>query len=155
MIPLWYFLKDFFHRLQCRRLRTRVFLQRLTLAFGRPMEMNCRPLNTNRLPPQYMPIFRLFLRRYPKDKSHFIQDIALGRPILIVEHPRAFRNGYKAITDVVDWVNGLGNIKWTSLLSLQNTILVAKTVPMLLDKTTLVSITPVFQNQSSLKALPF
>ena len=46
------------------------------------------------------------------------EDIALGRPILIVEHPGAFRNGYKAITDVIDWVNGLGSIKWTSLLSI-------------------------------------
>lgn len=60
--------------------------------------------------------FPLFLRRYPKDRSHFIQDIASGRPIIIVEHHGAFRNGYKAITDLVDWVNGLGDIRWTSLL---------------------------------------
>ena len=59
--------------------------------------------------------FPLFLRRYPKDKSHFVQDIAMGRPIIIVEHPGAFRNGYKTITDLVDWVNSLGNIKWRSL----------------------------------------
>jgi len=59
--------------------------------------------------------FPLFMRRYPKNKSHFVQDIALGRPIIIVEHHGAFRHGYKAITDVVDWVNGLGNIKWKSL----------------------------------------
>jgi len=59
--------------------------------------------------------FPLFLRRYPKDKAFFIEDIALGRPILIVEHQRAFQNGYKAITDLVDWVNSLGNIRWTSL----------------------------------------
>jgi len=62
--------------------------------------------------------FPLFLRRYPKDKSHFIQDIALGRPIIIVEHHGAFRNGYKTITDLVDWINGLGNIKWCSLLDI-------------------------------------
>jgi hypothetical protein len=60
--------------------------------------------------------FPLFLRRYPKDKSHFIQDLASGRPIIIVEHHGAFRNGYKTITDMVDWVNGLGDIRWTSLL---------------------------------------
>jgi hypothetical protein len=59
--------------------------------------------------------FPLFLRRYPKDKSHFVQDIASGRPIIIVEHHGAFRNGYKAITDVVDWINSLGNIKWKSM----------------------------------------
>lgn len=60
----------------------------------------------------------LFLRRYPKGKSHFVEDIALGRPILIVEHPKVFCNGYKSITDLVDWVNGAGNVKWTSLLSI-------------------------------------
>jgi hypothetical protein len=59
--------------------------------------------------------FPLFLRRYPKDKSLFSQDMALGRPIIIVEHHSAFRSGYKSITDVVDWVNNLGNIKWTNL----------------------------------------
>jgi hypothetical protein len=58
----------------------------------------------------------LFLRRYPKDRSKFAQDIAAGRPILIVEHHSAFRNGYGAMTDLVDWVNSLGNIRWTSLL---------------------------------------
>ncbi len=62
--------------------------------------------------------FPLFLRRYPKDKAYFIDDIAHGRPILIVEHPKIFQNGYKAITDVVDWINNLGNIKWTSLLTI-------------------------------------
>ena len=62
--------------------------------------------------------FPLFLRRYPKDKSHFIQDMASGRPIIIVEHPSAFRNGYKTMTDLVDWINSLGNIKWSSLLDI-------------------------------------
>jgi hypothetical protein len=62
--------------------------------------------------------FPLFLRRYPKDKSRFVQDIAAGLPILIVEHHGAFRSGYKTITDVVDWVNDLGKIRWTSLLSI-------------------------------------
>ena len=59
--------------------------------------------------------FPLFLRRYPKDKSNFAQDIAAGRPIIIVEHHHAFRNGYKELTDLVDWINGLGEIKWKSL----------------------------------------
>ena len=59
--------------------------------------------------------FPLFLRRYPKDKSHFIQDMTSGRPIVIVAHHSVFRNGYKTITDLVDWVNSLGNIKWCSL----------------------------------------
>lgn len=60
----------------------------------------------------------LFLRRYPKDKHLFVEDIALGRPILMVEHPKVFCNGYKFITDTVNWINSLGNIKWTSLLSI-------------------------------------
>ena len=60
--------------------------------------------------------FPLFLRRYPKDKSHFSQDLASGRPIIIVEHHHAFRNGYGTITALVDWINSLGNIRWTSLL---------------------------------------
>jgi hypothetical protein len=62
--------------------------------------------------------FPLFLRRYPRDKSQFVQDLAAGRPIIIVQHPEAFRNGYKAMTDLVDWINGLGRIKWTSLSSI-------------------------------------
>jgi hypothetical protein len=59
--------------------------------------------------------FPLFLRRYPKSKSDFLQDLAWGRPIIIVEHHVAFKNGYKAMTDFIDWVNGLGNVKWKSL----------------------------------------
>ncbi len=62
--------------------------------------------------------FPLFLRRYPKDKARFVDDLAAGRPIIIVEHHSAFRNGYKAVTDLVDWINSLGNVKWTSLLSI-------------------------------------
>lgn len=62
--------------------------------------------------------FPLFLRRYPKDKAYFIEDVAHGRPILIVEHPKIFQDGYKSITDVVDWINNLGHIKWTSLLDI-------------------------------------
>jgi hypothetical protein len=62
--------------------------------------------------------FPLFLRRYPNEKSHFIQDMASGRPIIIVEHHGAFRNGYKTMTDTVDWINNLGNVRWTSLLKI-------------------------------------
>jgi hypothetical protein len=60
--------------------------------------------------------FPLFLRRYPKDKFHFIEDVASGRPIIIVEHHGVFRNGYRTMTDLVDWINSLGNVRWTSLL---------------------------------------
>jgi hypothetical protein len=68
----------------------------------------------------------LFLRRYPKDRSQFVQDIAAGRPILIVEHHGAFRNGYAAMADLVDWVNSLGNVRWTSLLHIAEKYMGAK-----------------------------
>jgi len=64
--------------------------------------------------------FPLFLRRYPKDSAGFLQDLALGRPILIVEHHGAFRNGYKTMTNFIDWINGLGNIKWKPLSYIAN-----------------------------------
>jgi len=73
--------------------------------------------------------FPLFLRRYPKDKERFVEDIGHGRPILIVEHQRAFRNGYKEMTDLVDWINGLGNIKWTSLMHIAEHYMVTATPP--------------------------
>ena len=62
--------------------------------------------------------FPLFLRRYPRDRNLFKQDLGTGRPIIIVEHHHAFRDGYAAITNLVDWINSLGDIRWTSLLSI-------------------------------------
>jgi len=59
--------------------------------------------------------FPLFLRRYPVDRSGFLGDVASGRPILVTAHHGSFRHGYKPVTDFVDWVNGLGSVKWTSL----------------------------------------
>lgn len=62
--------------------------------------------------------FPLFLRRYPNDKAGFAQDLESGRPIIIVEHHAAFRNGYETITDLVDWINKSRNIRWTSLVNI-------------------------------------
>ena len=62
--------------------------------------------------------FPLFLRRYPKDQADFVRDIQLGRPIIVVEHHTAFKNGYQNITELVDWINTLGKIRWTSLLNI-------------------------------------
>jgi len=59
--------------------------------------------------------FPLFLRRYPRDRSGFLEDVACGRPVLVAAHQDSFRGGYKPVTDFVDWVNGLGNVKWASL----------------------------------------
>lgn len=64
--------------------------------------------------------FPLFLRRYPENKAGFLQDLALGRPILIVEHPGAFKNGYDKLTNFIDWINGLGTIRWKSLSHIAN-----------------------------------
>lgn len=82
--------------------------------------------------------FPLFLRRYPKQKLHFVQDRTAGRPIIIVEHHGAFRNGYKTMTDLVDWVNSLGNVRWTSLLHIAEHYLgkkVATTGPSIMPST--------------------
>lgn len=77
------------------------------------------PVSEYRLPATTMYAgLPLFLRRYPRDRSGFVQDIAAGRPILIGEHHGVFRNGYKEIINLVDWVNSLGRIRWTSLLSI-------------------------------------
>jgi hypothetical protein len=59
--------------------------------------------------------FPLFRRRYPKDRLAFIQDMAYGRPIIVVVHIGDFKKGYKMVTDLVDWINGLGNVIWRPL----------------------------------------
>jgi len=59
--------------------------------------------------------FPVFLRRYPNDRDGFLRDINFGRPILIVEHHKAFLHGYQTITELVDWINSFGNVRWTSL----------------------------------------
>jgi len=73
--------------------------------------------------------FPLFYRRYPWNKSIFLQDIDLGRPILIVKHHHNFRNGYKETTDLIDWINSIGNIRWTSLLSIAEHYIGLRTHP--------------------------
>jgi hypothetical protein len=64
--------------------------------------------------------FPLYLRRYPKNREGLLHDLASGRPIIIVEHHTAFKNGYKNMANFIDWVNGLGNIKWKSLSYIAN-----------------------------------
>lgn len=59
--------------------------------------------------------FPLFLRRYPKDRVSFLDDIKNNRPIIIVEHSSVFKDGYDSIIDLVDWINSKGDIKWVSL----------------------------------------
>ena len=88
--------------------------------------------------------FPLFLRRYGKIKSVLLQDLASGRPIIIVGHHGAFKNGYKPMTDLVDWVNGLGKIKWTSLLNIVNHYCGGKTPPTLFPKETSATVSSVW-----------
>lgn len=59
--------------------------------------------------------FPLFLRRYSHEKSYILQDMALGRPIILVEHPRIFKYEFKNLLDTIDWINEQGNIVWKSL----------------------------------------
>lgn len=59
--------------------------------------------------------FPLFLRRDPDELDALSQDIEAGRPALLVAHHGDFEEGYKTITDTVDWINSHGNVKWTSL----------------------------------------
>jgi hypothetical protein len=116
--PVMVFPQGLFSSVAMQALKDQGFLAALNSGM-RPTDGDELPASEYQLPATSVYAdFPLFLRRYPKDKSSFIQDIAVGRPILIVEHPGAFRNGYKAITDVVDWVNGLGRVKWTSLSSI-------------------------------------
>ncbi len=60
----------------------------------------------------------LFSRRYSKERGKLEEDLSKGRPLVLVEHHGAFRDGYGAVTDVVDWLNGLGTVRWTSLLEI-------------------------------------
>jgi hypothetical protein len=71
----------------------------------------------------------LFLRRYPRDRHHIAMDMASDRPILIVEHHGAFRSGYQSITDLVDWINSFGGVRWTSLLEIAEHYLGTKGAP--------------------------
>lgn len=59
--------------------------------------------------------FPIFLRRDPDEFEALSQDIEAGRPALLVAHHDDFAEGYKTVTDTVDWINAHGNVKWTSL----------------------------------------
>lgn len=57
----------------------------------------------------------LFTRRYPEPLSGFDDDIASGRPVIVVGHHTLFRDGYGLITDLVDRLNALGDLEWCPL----------------------------------------
>jgi hypothetical protein len=70
----------------------------------------------------------LFKRRYPHDRHFFIEDMNAGRPIIVVVHPKDFKDINKLI-DTINWINSLGDIQWTSLLNIAECYLGKKAVP--------------------------
>lgn len=62
--------------------------------------------------------FPLYTRRYPKSRSEFMADIQAGRPIIIVGHHEMFMYGYDEFTELIDWLNSVTSIEWTSLLNI-------------------------------------
>lgn len=74
------------------------------------------PAAEHRLPAtRFFHDFPLFTRHYPSDRDAFARDFEAGRPLIAVEHHGVFRDGYGAITDFADWINALGDVRWTSL----------------------------------------
>lgn len=59
--------------------------------------------------------FPLFQRRHPNDRIGIEDDVVSGRPVILVVHHDAFREGYGSLTATVDWLNGLCDTKWCSL----------------------------------------
>jgi hypothetical protein len=82
----------------------------------RPRDGQDPPAADFRLPAtRHFHQFPVFLRHYPKDREAFKRDFEAGRPLIVVQHHTDFRNGYGEFTDFVDWLNGLGKIRWTRL----------------------------------------
>jgi len=62
--------------------------------------------------------FPLFLRHYPVDLNACALDLFLGRPLLLVEHHKYFKNGCSALDEFVSRVQALDHrIIWTNLES--------------------------------------
>ena len=55
------------------------------------------------------------MRRDLDERAVLQQDKNAGRPLLLVAHHGDFRHGYETVTDTVDWINSLANVRWTSL----------------------------------------
>ena len=55
----------------------------------------------------------LFVRRYPGELVDFAFDLFLGKPVLIVEHHTAFKEGYREIATFVARLNSLNaDLRW-------------------------------------------
>lgn len=61
----------------------------------------------------------LFLRRYPGSVAESAFDLFVGKPVLIVEHPAYFRDGYRRLGEFVERINALDErLEWTSLATI-------------------------------------
>jgi len=60
--------------------------------------------------------FPIFTRRYPNRLAELAFDLFLGKPALVVEHHRYFRDAGKALTETVAKMNRLDDrLQWTNL----------------------------------------
>ena len=60
--------------------------------------------------------FPLFFRRYPGQLASHAFDLFLEKPLLLVDHHEAFREGYGALADFVGEINGLReDLSWCDL----------------------------------------
>ena len=58
----------------------------------------------------------LFVRRYPREVVEFAFDLFLGKPLLIVEHHTAFKQGYGEIAAFIARLNSLNaELRWGGL----------------------------------------
>jgi len=63
--------------------------------------------------------FPLFVRHYPNDIAEFAFDLFLGKPALLVEHHRYFKNGYTILADFVGKLKALEEkLGWTNLAAI-------------------------------------
>jgi hypothetical protein len=60
--------------------------------------------------------FPLFGRRYPRAVVDFAFDLFLGKPLLVVEHHTAFRDGYRRVAEFIAALNALSpELRWAGL----------------------------------------
>ena len=62
--------------------------------------------------------FPLFVRRYPHNLVDLAFDRFLGKPTFVVEHHNYFRNGYDELTGLIERLNSLDALEWTSLAAI-------------------------------------
>ncbi len=113
--PVMVFPHGRFNTAAIRALRENGYLAAFNSSL-RPRDGQDPPASEFLLPAtRYFHQFPIFLRHYPQNREAFVRDFEAGRPLIVVQHHTDFRNGYDEFTDFVDWINGLGNVRWTRL----------------------------------------